>query len=204
MVVDAQRWDRQYAEHDPPSFEDPSRRVAEEILHLPPGRALDLAGGRGRHAIPLAERGWDVTAVDFSQQALRQGGQLAAQRGVTVGWVHADLESWDPPGLAFDLVLIAYLQVDTAVLAAVLSRAAGAVAPGGRLVAVGYGQDASEPTQAGPRDPSRRYDLAVATAAVGPLVVERAELVERTIERAEGNRVAVEAVVRAVRPAVSP
>lgn len=90
MVVDAQRWDRRYAEHDPPTFEDPSRRVAEEILHLSPGRALDLAGGRGRHTIPLAERGWDVTAVDFSQQALRQGRKLAAQRSVTVRWAHAE------------------------------------------------------------------------------------------------------------------
>jgi SAM-dependent methyltransferase len=30
-----------------------------------PGRALDLAAGSGRHSRWLAERGWDVTAVDI-------------------------------------------------------------------------------------------------------------------------------------------
>jgi SAM-dependent methyltransferase len=33
-------------------------------LDLQPGKALDLAAGSGRHSLWLAERGWDVTAVD--------------------------------------------------------------------------------------------------------------------------------------------
>jgi SAM-dependent methyltransferase len=41
------------------------RPFVEEIVRdLPPGRALDLACGNGRNAAWLAERGWDVTAVD--------------------------------------------------------------------------------------------------------------------------------------------
>jgi SAM-dependent methyltransferase len=35
------------------------------LAALPPGKALDLAAGSGRHAIWLAERGWKVTAVDI-------------------------------------------------------------------------------------------------------------------------------------------
>ncbi len=31
---------------------------------LPPGRALDLACGAGRHSLWLAARGWEVTSVD--------------------------------------------------------------------------------------------------------------------------------------------
>jgi SAM-dependent methyltransferase len=36
-------------------------------LHPPdrPGKALDLAAGSGRHSRWLAQRGWDVTAVDI-------------------------------------------------------------------------------------------------------------------------------------------
>ncbi len=35
------------------------------LAALPPGKALDLAAGSGRHALWLAERGWNVTAVDI-------------------------------------------------------------------------------------------------------------------------------------------
>ena len=35
------------------------------LAALQPGKALDLAAGSGRHALWLAERGWNVTAVDI-------------------------------------------------------------------------------------------------------------------------------------------
>lgn len=202
MAVDAKRWDRQYADHDPPTFEDPSPRVAEEVLHLPPATALDVAAGRGRHAIPVAERGWDVTAVDFSGMALRQGRQLAAECGVSVRWVQADVEAWQPPLRAFALVLVAYLQVEGTVLAGVPARAAAAVASSGRLVAVGYDLANHGRDQAGPAEPSRLYSVPAVTGAVHGLVVARAEQVERTVRRRSGDTVTVvDTVVRAVRPA---
>jgi SAM-dependent methyltransferase len=37
---------------------------------LPPGRALDLACGTGRHALYLARLGWRVTAVDAAPAAI--------------------------------------------------------------------------------------------------------------------------------------
>jgi SAM-dependent methyltransferase len=44
----------------------PSPLLVETARKLKPGRALDLACGTGRNAIWLAERGWQVTAVDRS------------------------------------------------------------------------------------------------------------------------------------------
>lgn len=39
--------------------------LVENLRELPPGRALDLACGNGRHALWLRDRGWAVTAVDL-------------------------------------------------------------------------------------------------------------------------------------------
>jgi SAM-dependent methyltransferase len=72
----------------------PSSLVTTFAATLPPGRALGLACGAGRHARWLAERGWEVVAVDRT-----------AAPGVMV----FDLESGDPlpfPPESFDLVLI--------------------------------------------------------------------------------------------------
>jgi hypothetical protein len=44
---------------------EPNAFVAAETAALAPGRALDLAGGEGRNAIWLAERGWRVMLVEF-------------------------------------------------------------------------------------------------------------------------------------------
>jgi len=77
----------------------PNQFVAEQLGGLPPGRALDLAAGEGRNSVWLAERGWSVTAVDFSRVGLEKGRKLSAAHGVPDGqvdWVVADLGEFRP------------------------------------------------------------------------------------------------------------
>lgn len=73
---------------------------------LKPGRALDVACGNGRNAIFLAERGFRVTAVDLSQEALSQLDLEARTRGLAIETRLLDLEA-DPllPLNYFDLIL---------------------------------------------------------------------------------------------------
>jgi tellurite methyltransferase len=73
---------------------------------LPGGRALDLACGRGPNALALARRGYAVTAVDQSEEALRQLADMASAEGLVIECLRCDLED-SPPQLApdFDLVL---------------------------------------------------------------------------------------------------
>src|SRR6476660_4887782 len=96
--MDARQWDQRYADTELVWSVTPNQFVAAELADLPPGRAVDLAAGEGRNAIWLASRGWDVTAVDFSQVALDKGDRLAADdpRGLDVTWVRADATTWEP------------------------------------------------------------------------------------------------------------
>jgi len=59
-------WDQRYSGPDLVWGAGPNRFVTEEVTALAAGRAIDLGAGEGRNAIWLAERGWQVTAVDFS------------------------------------------------------------------------------------------------------------------------------------------
>jgi SAM-dependent methyltransferase len=73
---------------------------------LPGGRALDIACGRGRNALYLAEQGLAVTAIDVSEEALAQLASEAARRKLPVETRQIDLEAAPQlPGNAFDLVL---------------------------------------------------------------------------------------------------
>ncbi len=66
--------------------------VVRFASQLKPGRALDVACGTGRHALYLAERGWQVTAVDSSKVAIEILLERARQLGVSVDARVADLE----------------------------------------------------------------------------------------------------------------
>ena len=79
---------------------------------LPAGRALDLACGRGRNALHLAEQGFAVTAVDGSAEGLALLGEEARRRGLQLTLRQQDLEA-EPqlPLAAFEVVIdFFYLQ----------------------------------------------------------------------------------------------
>ena len=60
-----------------------------------PGRVIDLGCGTGRIAIPLARIGHDVTAVDLSEEMLRVAGEKAANAGVKVNRIRANIVDLD-------------------------------------------------------------------------------------------------------------
>jgi SAM-dependent methyltransferase len=198
---DAAHWDRRYADRELVWSAEPNRFVRAATEDLPPGRALDVGAGEGRNAVWLAQRGWTVTAVDFSSVGLAKGEQLAARQGVAVTWVTADLRRWEPPAGAFDLVVIAYLQVDAALQAKVLAGAAAALAPGGTLVVVAHDRDNLERGHGGPSDPALLYTVAEATTPLADLTIDRAEQVSRDVELEGGETAtAIDMLVVARRP----
>lgn len=78
------RWDARYTE-SPGSWVEPDdflQRAYDEFLsNIPPGRALDLAGGAGRNAIYLLHHGWQVKLVDISEVGLRLAKKKASDLG---------------------------------------------------------------------------------------------------------------------------
>ena len=92
-----QLWDERYSAPERVWSSGPNEHVAQIVAPLEPGTALDLGAGEGRHAVWLAERGWLVTAVDFSEVGLDRGRREAAERSVhdLVNWVPADVTTGD-------------------------------------------------------------------------------------------------------------
>lgn len=197
-----ERWNERYAGAELLWSATPNRFLVAETEGLPPARALDLACGEGRNAVWLAERGWQVTGVDFAEAALAKAAELAAGRGVELELVHADLLDWAPPTRAHELVVWLYLQLPADERRLVLGRAAEAVAPGGTFLLVAH--DVLNPTEGhgGPSDPAVLTSAEEVAAELPGLVVEKAERVLRPVEGAE--RPALDTLVRARRPRPAP
>ena len=78
-----------------------------------PLKALDVAMGRGRHALLLARHGFETFGVDIDLDAVRAAMQSAGRDGLQIrGWC-ADLTMAHLPERVFDLVIVTrYLQRD--------------------------------------------------------------------------------------------
>jgi SAM-dependent methyltransferase len=194
--VERDAWNRKHGEAGLLFGVEPNRFLVAEVDGLAPGRALDLACGAGRNAVWLAEQGWTVTAVDFSDVAIENARGLAAERGVEVEWLRADLREWEPAPGAFDLVVVLYLQLPAAERGPILQRAARAAAAGGTLLVVGHHLENLVGGSGGPKDPRVLFTPQDVVAELGDLRVEKAERVLRPVE---GQVDAIDALVRARR-----
>lgn len=181
---------------------EPNRFVAAELADLGPGgRALDLACGEGRNAIWLARLGWQVTGVDFSGVALERAAARAGRAGVEVEWIEADVSRWQTEPI-FSLVVVAYLHLGPESWRDVLELVAAALAPGGEALLVGHARENLERGWGGPQDPDILWDTEAIARSFDDagLTVARAELVERPVTTPEGERVAIDTLVRVHRP----
>lgn len=199
--MDSQFWNQRYAQGELVWGAGPNRFVAAEVADLPRGRAIDLAAGECRNAIWLAEQGFDVEAVDFSRTGLDKGRQLAAERGVTLAFREADLTAWQPEPRSCALVLIAYLHMPWEALRPVLRAAGEAVAPGGAFLLVAHDLSNLQDGHGGPQDPAVLYTPGQVAAELPGLRIERAKTVARVVQTPDGERTAIDHLVRATRPA---
>ena len=142
---DAAFWDARYSSAHALWSGRPNWHLVAEVggpSGLAPGTALDAGAGEGADAIWLAERGWQVTAVDVSGVALSRAAGHAAKAGGEVAsrisWLCEDLIEWVPPERAYDLVTSQYLHLPRAIRRAFFARLAAAVRDGGTLLVVGH------------------------------------------------------------------
>ena len=91
----------------------PARWLTDHAHLLPTsGTALDVACGRGRHALWLAERGLSVRAIDRDGDVLEALRAEAQRRGLHISAEQHDLESGNPGldvGTADVIVVVHYL-----------------------------------------------------------------------------------------------
>ena len=141
-MFDAAFWDARYSSAHSLWSGNPNRQLVTEAAGLEPGTALDAGAGEGADAIWLAERGWQVTAVDVSGVALGRAAAHAATAGEEVAarirWQREDLREWIPPERAYDLVTSQYLHLPGALRHTFFAGLAAAVRDGGTLLIVGH------------------------------------------------------------------
>ncbi len=144
-------------------------RILKEQGIQKPLKILDAGCQTGRLSVPLAKEGHQITGVDTSQLALKRAAQHAADGGISVKLVHANLGAWLPkqPSGSFDAVLcteVLYLRSNHKQLLSELLRV---LKPGG-LCFISHRPEAYYLVEASGRDDSEAMKI-ILTAKEGTL-----------------------------------
>jgi len=181
-------WDERFAGEEFVYGEAPNEWLAAQAERLPTGgRALALGDGEGQDGVWLAQRGLDVLAVDASRVGLDKAEGLARRRGVAhlyhteLAWVQE--ASW--PARRWDVAVLCYLHLPSALRPLVHGQVATRLAPGGLLVLEAFTPRQQAYKTPGPSDPDLLFepeDLRLDFAGLEILHLE-----ERVVELDEGR-----------------
>jgi SAM-dependent methyltransferase len=190
-------WDERYATSPLLWGAAPNRFVEVRCRELEPARALDLACGEGRNALWLAASGWRVTGIDFSTVAIARARAAATDNGLTLALTCDDILTAEITDSAFDLVLIAYVQLPRDERSRLIARAAAAVAEGGTFLLVAHDLTNHADGYGGPKDPSLLWTADEIVGGLAGFTIEEAATVLRPV--AEAPRPAIDTIVMASR-----
>ncbi len=139
------------------------------------GRVLCLAEGEGRNAVALAALGHDVIAVDQSRVGLDKAQSLAAERGVVIDTVVADLGDFVIDADAYDAIVSIWAHVPPSLRKPLHAACVAGLKAGGVFILEAYAPAQTARTTGGPKDPA----LCMSTASL------RDELAGLDFERLE-------------------
>jgi SAM-dependent methyltransferase len=180
------RWQARFASADYAFGKEPNYFLKSCRKLLPRrGRALAVADGEGRNGVWLAQQGLDVVSLDFSPAAQNKARALAAERGVQVGFVEADVHAWDYPQSAFDVVVEIFAQFSSPSERAIKWRGMRrALKSGGLLIMQGYTPKQLHYGTGGPKQLDHLYTRAMLEREFGEF--RDLQIVEEEREMHEG------------------
>ncbi len=164
-------WDQRYSVDEYVYGTAPNDFLAQSLPLLPPGgQALCLAEGEGRNAVFLAEKGYNVTAIDSSAVGLAKAEALAGQRGVTINTRAADLADFPLLAESYDLIVAIFCHLPPPLRRRVFAQIPASLRPGGMFLLEGYTPKQLEYRTGGPPDRSLLLSLDDLQNELAPLV----------------------------------
>lgn len=118
-----EKWETRYSQAKSTQTVEPFLNQVEHWLPTV-GRALDIAGGAGRHSVFLARRGLDVTLVDISPAGLAIARERAEDEGLSITTIALDLETSPLPPESFDVVVCTWFLISPQLWAQTVKRLA--------------------------------------------------------------------------------
>lgn len=179
-------WDERYSEPGYSYGTAPNEFIASVVDRIPKGKILSLAEGEGRNAVYLASLGYEVTGVDGSAVGLRKAEELAAERGVAITTIHADLGEFRIEPEQWDGIVACYCHLPSAIRIPLHLAAVRGLKHGGVFVLEAFSKEQLSYGTGGPQSLDMLMSLDELRQELAGLELVHAVQVEREVR--EGSR----------------
>lgn len=174
-------WDERYSQPGFAYGTEPNEFLAEVASQIPAGPVLSLGEGEGRNAAFLAGLGHRVVAVDQSEVGLAKAKRLAADRGLTIETVGADLSRYPVEPGAWAGIVSIFCHLPKQIRVPLYTELVRGLRPGGVLVMEAYTPNQIGRGTGGPSDPDMLLSLATLTEELAGLEFVHARELEREV-----------------------
>ena len=196
-------WDERYSEPGFAYGTAPNEFLASVAGRIPQGKILSLAEGEGRNAVYLAALGYQVTGVDGSEVGLRKAGELAAERGLSMTMIHADLSIFAIGPEEWDGIIACYCHLPAEIRIPLHQAVVRGLKPGGVFVLEAFSKEQLAYGSGGPQDPDLLMALDDLKRELAGLEFVHAVQIEREVREGRGhNGLAAVVQLLGVKPGV--
>eukprot|EP01086_Lenisia_limosa_P017996 TRINITY_DN9553_c0_g1_i1.p1 TRINITY_DN9553_c0_g1~~TRINITY_DN9553_c0_g1_i1.p1 ORF type:complete len:204 (+),score=37.01 TRINITY_DN9553_c0_g1_i1:137-748(+) len=179
------QWDTRYGSTEEYGYgEEPNAFVKESVqagLVPKEGCVICLGCGEGRNAVFMAQQGYKVLAVDYSQEALTKTQKLADKRGVKLETEIGDFSTYVPRANTYDIIVSIFAHSPPPARKAIHAQLAQALAPGGKILMEGYTPKQLELKTGGPPAEPLMYTAEILRNEIQGVTFDRLEELERDV-----------------------
>jgi SAM-dependent methyltransferase len=176
-------WDERYSDDEYAYGKNPNDFLVSVVDQLPVGRVLSLAEGEGRNAVYLAEKGFEVVAVDSSSVGLKKAEKLAGERHVKIEIHLEDLSRYKIKANSWDVIVSIFCHVSPEIRRRLHQELVEGLRPGGMLVLEAYRPEQLEYKTGGPPSAEPMMTLeSLEQELAGLEIIHGEELVREVIE----------------------
>ncbi|WKZ69539.1 MAG: class I SAM-dependent methyltransferase [Melioribacteraceae bacterium] len=152
-------WDERFAKEEYAYGKEPNTFFKQEIDKLNPGKLLLLGEGEGRNAVYAAKLGWEVDAVDWSEEGRKKAQKLADDNNVKINYILSDLSEYAPNENYYDAVGLIFLHLDPDLREKIHTKVNSTLRNGGVVILESYSKEQLLNTSGGPKNPDLLHSL---------------------------------------------
>lgn len=180
-------WDERYANQEYVYGIMPNAFFKEFIDNSRPGNLLLPAEGEGRNALYALQHGWDVTAVDYSDEGRKKAIKLANDNGYELNYSVADLAEWDEE-VEPDAIALLYAHFPPNLRSEIHGKLMAKLKRGGKIVMEAFSPKQLQYNSGGPPNLDLLYSKSILESDFQALKIEYLEELEVKIQEGDYHK----------------
>lgn len=153
------KWNERYKSDEYFFGKEPNLIFKDIIDSISPGKAMFVGEGEGRNSVYAASIGWEVNAIDISNEGKLKAEKLAKENKVAINYEVSDAFNYNFKDQYYDAVIMIYFHIETELRENFYQKIISSLKPNGHIILLVYDEDHLNNNNNGPHDINMLYTL---------------------------------------------